>query len=174
MRGEQCSLVPTTALVAKANALGLLRFVDGSPLLDSRGLLGAAEGRALMVDLLAPHIQERGSDVVLGGVANSGSVLGVLLAERLTLDFVNVLVDGPRKRGLRRQLEPEHPLEGRDVVLVDNWVSSGASLLEAARLIRSANGAVAGALTVSASSKFATESFPIPVHLGIPLMWLIK
>lgn len=174
MKAVVCD-VPTSAdQISIALDLGILRFVEGAPLVDSRGLLGSSSGRSLLVSAMARHVAEFGAGVVVGGVANSGSVLGVLLADQLGLDFVNVLVDGPRARGLHRQLEPEHDFAGRSIVLVDNWISSGTSILEAARLVATRQGHVAGVLSISASPKFLIERFPLPVHVGIPLVCLTK
>lgn len=168
-----CPMPPDPHLLRRVVGLGLLRAVDGQPLVDSRGLLGTAEGRWVMAAALAQHLDELPDDVAIGGVANSGSIVGLLLADRLDLDYVNVLVDGPRSKGLRRTLEPEDGLLGRPVVLVDNWIATGSSLLEAARLVEDRGGFVVGVFTISASLAFNGGGFPLPVHEAFPLAGLI-
>lgn len=169
-----CRVGVSQAIVDEGLRLGILRHVDGEPLIDSRGLLGTGAGRTLIIRALSRHVREFDSGIVIAGVANSGSILGALLADRLGLAFVNILVDGPRSRGLHRQLEPDHALSGHPVLLVDNWIASGNSFRDAARLITDAGGDLVGAVTVSASTTFVPGNLPFDLHVGIPLTSLIN
>lgn len=69
-----------------------------------------------------------------------------------------VLDRGARQRNLVGSLAAQHPLEGRKFVLIDDVVTTGATLVEAARAIRSGGGevlfAVALANTIRLSDDF--------------------
>lgn len=169
-----CSLADSKPILEESLRLGILRQVEGDPLVDSRGLLGTPVGRSLIVRSLARHALEYDSDVAIAGVANSGSILAAILADRLNRSFINLLVDGPRKRGLSRQVEPENIVAGQPMLLVDNWITTGSSLQSAARLVVDAGGTVVGAVVVSAKQGFLPESLPFPLHVGIPLAGLLE
>ncbi len=65
-----------------------------------------------------------------------------------------------RLRNARGTLQARHPLHGVDVLLIDDVVTSGATLLEAARAVREAGGAVIGAAALAATPLRHPENRP--------------
>lgn len=147
--------------------------VNGSEktVVDARGCGTKPVVRNLIEEGLAANFYEiKDNGNMFGGVANSGTVWAALLGTRLCLDFCNVLIDGPRKTGLCRQIEPDTVM-GRQIVLVDNWVGSGRSLLQGARIVARHGAEVAGAIVISAPTDFVSFSTPEFGDLPLRVLW---
>ncbi len=145
----------------RAVALGILRVAqpmgarfpgrNGAPgvpyIADIRGALAELELRRLIVAGLVRSFQRDFSmaDMVVG-VAKAGISWGTLLAWELGLPAAIVHLDGPRKSGLQRQIEGS--VDGRRVLMIDNLTRTQSSLIDAARIIESDRGVIAGAMTI--------------------------
>lgn len=157
---------------ASANAavlLGLLRFAPagdvfpgrrGAPgvpvLADVRGSLSNMPLRNLIVDELAAILATAfPSAEVVAGVAKAGICWAAMLADRTGLPAAVVNLDGPRGSGLQREVEGD--VAGRRVVLVDNLIAFGGSLLQAAKIAGSVGGNVIGAMTIIADPGAALD-----------------
>lgn len=168
-----CTVRAADATVRQALRYGLARWLpDASdPIVDARGALGAPPMRRLVLCELERHLAEIPHPEILAGIADSGTPWAALLAERTGLAFTNLLIDGPRRSGLTRQLEPDHDLTGKRAVLVDNWISTGASLASAAALLHQGGSHVVGVLTVSQAR--TAYHHDLAVHVAFPLDQLI-
>lgn len=168
-----CTVRPTDATVRQALRYRLARWLPDTadPIVDARGALGCPPLRTLVLAELERHLAEIPRLEVLAGIANSGTPWAAVLAERTGLAFTNVLIDGPRRSGLSRQLEPDHNLTGKRAVLVDNWINNGGSLARAAALLHQAGSQVVGVLTVSQARR--THHHDLAVHVALPLEQLI-
>ena len=149
------------AFAEAAVALGILRVAqplharfpgrNGAPgmpfIADVRGAPADLDLRRLIVREMVRRFRRdfETADMVIG-LAKAGIAWGMLVAWELGLPAGVVHLDGPRKSGLRRQVEGS--VTGRQVVLIDNLTCTHSSLITAARIIESEGGAVAGAMTV--------------------------
>ncbi len=163
-----CSLNSAGDLLVKACGVGLLRESHDGLVVDARGALGLQEGREVVLAGLSRHLAELPTAVVIAGMADSGTPWAALVAHAHDLRFLNVLVDGPRTRGLRRQLEPDTDLCGAAVALVDNWVQTAATLTTAVHLLRAADAEVVAALVISAAPTTPPAIDNVPVHVAFP------
>ncbi|NRG39946.1 ComF family protein [Rathayibacter sp. VKM Ac-2835] len=133
--------------VAAARPLGaLLRPV----------VLGALDGAPAL--LVAPprsrlrHLR-RGFDPVDLLVRSAGGRLARPLARtRLALDQVG-LARAERRANLDGAFRARRPLRGERILLVDDVVTSGATLLELRRAVRAGGGAVAGAVALAGTPR---------------------
>jgi orotate phosphoribosyltransferase len=153
---------------ALANA-GILkqspRAVDGAEVVvDTRGLGTRPHLEALIAATIATNAVDAGA-TLLGGVANSGTAWAASAARAAGLPHCNVLVDGPRTKGLGRHVEPDD-IAGHRMVLIDNWLSTGGSLRTARRIVESLGATVCGAIVVSA----ATEVIDLD-GLHVAVLW---
>ena len=142
--------------------LGLLRFPDEGQvirgrrgnvkpyLLDTRGAVSNLPLRTLIVDQLSKNLGIFPSCEVVAGIAKSGTIWGAWLAWAKGFPFANVLIDGPRESGLKREVEGE--VSGRKVILVDNWVRTGESLQKAKAVCEQNGAVVLGAISISINS----------------------
>jgi orotate phosphoribosyltransferase len=151
---------------------GFIQWVGGSPLIDSRGILGIPGLRELVVGELVAHVG-REHDVV-AGVANSGVPWAILVAGRLHLPFANVLVDGPRVKGLSRRLEPADGVSGKRVLVIDNWLETGASMRVACEILDQHGAAHIVPLTIAARLEGTRREFPRPLHVAFPVSMLLN
>lgn len=165
-----------------AVGLGLLRFPPPGQsfpgrrggagkrfLVDSRGAGADPRLRALILAELGINLHSLPAPPqAIAGLAKSGMTWGAWLALLTGLPYATVLLDGPRSAGLRREVEGE--IGGLRTVLVDNWVASGASLVQAAEIVGRHGGEVVGALAVSGS---ATPALSFPVRVALDLRSLL-
>lgn len=165
MMSRACTVDPDAAVVSALVALGLVKPSPTGPVVDARGALGDRTMRQLIVSELVRHAREVAPDVV-GGIANSGSAWGLLVADSLGVPFVNVL-EAPREKGLARQLEPSDTCGGRHVLLIDNWSMSGASVESAVGVVLRHGASGATALMVSAPETLPRVS--VPMHVALPI-----
>ncbi|MCK5927780.1 MAG: phosphoribosyltransferase [Nocardioides sp.] len=139
------------ALMAGSGILkpSLLTVDGGDLVVDTRGLGTRPAVEALVSATIASNATDAEVSL-LAGVANSGTVWASLAARAAGLPHCNVLVDGPRAKGLGRRVEPDD-IAGHTVALVDNWVSSGSSLRTARRVVESLGATVRLAIVISAA-----------------------
>ena len=164
---------PDRDLLGEALEFGILqtRLVDGATktVVDSRGI-GTNPGLGnRIVSGMIMNVEALGGDLI-AGVANSGTLLAGLIGHCSGLDFCNVLIDGRRKSGLMREVEPDD-VSGREAVLVDNYLNSGKSLHQAAEILSRHGAEVVGIAVVSAPTDY--ESFTSASLTDCPLrvMW---
>jgi len=143
-------------LAAVVATHGILRpsaeEVSGERLVvDTRGIGTNRFVEDLVVASLAANVIDLGATII-GGVANSGTPWAVTTARHCGIPHCNVLVDGPRQKGLRRHVEPDE-ITGERIVLIDNWITTGGSLLEAERIVTAHGAEVVGAIAVSATTE---------------------
>lgn len=109
--------------------------------INTRGAGALLELRGLIVTALSATALEAPAFDTVGGVAKAGTAWGAWLAWAMDKPFANILLDGPRASGLRREVEGD--VAGRRVLIVDNWARSGASLRAAATVVERAGGITA-------------------------------
>jgi len=112
---------------------------------DNRMFLFSPSNRRLVEDALEDFVRyniKDSSRMVIAGTSTAGIPWGTTLADRLESDFVYVR-DKPKDHGLRNQIEgidPESDLNGRQVLLIEDLVSTGGSSIKAVQAIRDAKG----------------------------------
>lgn len=128
-------------------------------LMDVRGASSNVPLRGVLLGALANELSRFPLDAVIGGVSRGGYVFGSMLAVVAGRPFAGVLPDGHRASGLQRAVEGM--VVNRRVVLVDNVVTCGGSLLEAAGHVAAVGGTVVGGLVIGFYE--APPSLPFPV-----------
>jgi orotate phosphoribosyltransferase len=151
--------------------LGLMKFAPaGQPfpgrsgasakpyVLDTRGAGSHLQLRELILEELLKQAQALPRFEVFGGISKSGTVWGAWCALRENMPFANILLDGARASGLQRDVEGD--VAGRHILLVDNWIHSGDSIIKATEVVRRAGAVPVAALGVA---RHGDVSLPIPV-----------
>lgn len=128
-------------------------------LMDLRGAASVLPLRGILLEALAADVAGYPAEVSIGGVKSGGYVFGAMLALMSGRPFVGVLPDGPRSSGLQRAVEGE--VCSRPVLLVDNVVTCGKSLFDAAGHVADAGGTVAGALVIGFYDTPPRLPFPV-------------
>lgn len=147
-------------------ALSLTRFLATRLALSGHALLSASTGRTagrevslVPVPSAAAAVRQRGFDATTAlarGAARRLETVHPVRVERLLQQRRGVLDQSglsaeQRAANLRHGFRLRGPGTGRPVVLVDDVVTTGASLAEAARVLRAARIEVLGAATVAAT-----------------------
>ena len=114
---------------------------------DNRLLLGYPALRQEVVRQMAGHIEYHGwKPERIAGTATAGIPHATLLADRLDLPLLYVRSQ-PKKHGRGQQIEG--PLQtGERVVLIEDLISTGGSVLKAAEALRKAGAHVEGVLAI--------------------------
>jgi orotate phosphoribosyltransferase len=129
-------------------------------IVDVRGAISNLRLRHLILGELGLCMATEFPDAeVVAGMAKAGISWAAMLAERRAMPAAVIHMDGPRASGLQREVEGE--VAGSRIVLLDNFVSSGESLHQAAGIARRAGARVIGAITIFADQ---SPSLPIPVR----------
>lgn len=150
---------PTSAAVARAlleieavkiNVNDPFTWASGlrSPIYcDNRKTLSFPHIRKLIRVSLAQSVRENfsGADVV-AGVATGAIAHGLMVAEELDMPFVYVR-SSPKSHGLGNQVEG-HLQKGKNVVVIEDLVSTGMSSLAAVEAIRQSGGVVTGMVAI--------------------------
>ena len=164
---------PDRELIPGALEQGILqsREVGGviTTVVDSRGSGTNRELRRLIVRGMIMNVEALGGDLV-AGVANSGTLWAGLVAYQADLDHCNVLIDGPRRSGLRREIEPDE-VAGRRAVLVDNYVRSGESLRKAEEILSRHGAEVVGIAVISAPTDYVSFTSSNLSACPLRVMW---
>lgn len=123
---------------------------------DNRRLLSFPLVREAVADALTAAVRERFPTAeAVAAVATAGIPMGALIADRLGLPFAYVRAK-PKEHGMGNRIEglvrPE-----RQVVVVEDLISTGGSSLDAVEALREAGAAVAGLVSVFTYGFPATE-----------------
>lgn len=149
-----------SAHTKEALAQGIMRFPrDGEViigrrgipkkyLLDVRGAGTNLELRQLIVTELIKKLGLFSGFSTVGGVAKSGTMWGAWVAWQMQKPFANILPEA-RSSGLKRDVEGE--VEGRDVILIDNWVRTGDSMRKAIETCQGNGGRVVGVAGIASA-----------------------
>lgn len=114
---------------------------------DNRSTLSYPEIRKLLKDSFAKVITEKyGKPDVIAGVATGAIAIGALVADVLDLPFVYVRPK-PKEHGLGNMIEGKVPT-GKNVVVIEDLVSTGKSSLKAVEALRNANVNVLGMVAI--------------------------
>jgi orotate phosphoribosyltransferase len=118
---------------------------------DNRRLLWEPEARSIIREGFVELLKDRGlKPEVVAGVATAGIPHGVLLAEALSLPFTYVRAKA-KGHGRGNQIEGlpgPAGYEGRSVIVVEDVISTGRSVLQAIEAIKEAGGKVSGCLSI--------------------------
>ncbi|WP_062059948.1 orotate phosphoribosyltransferase [Aquimarina longa] len=114
---------------------------------DNRITLSYPEIRKYLSKNLADFIKkEYGKPDVIAGVATGAIGIGMLVAEQLDLPFIYVRPEA-KKHGRKNQIEGIIPV-GKNVVVVEDLISTGKSSLNAVKALKEANANVAGMVAI--------------------------
>jgi orotate phosphoribosyltransferase len=122
---------------------------NGRPLpflIDSRGAGTDIPLRNMVVEGLRVRLQDMPQFDVIGGISKAGTIWAAWLAWVEQRPYATVILDPPRQSGLQRAVEGE--VAGKRVLLIDNWVRSGASVVKAIDVVTQAGGVAVGALAI--------------------------
>jgi orotate phosphoribosyltransferase len=139
-------------------------------LVDSRGSGTNLTLRRMIVNALTESMFNLPECDVLGGVANSGTQWAAILSYKLNIPFANILKE-PRKSGMKRQIEGD--IYGKKVVLVDDWMNTGGSILKAVETVKAHGGVPVGMLLI-AGEEAVQHDFEIPYSFAISTQLLIE
>ena len=164
---------PDRDRIPQALELGILlrRRIDGviKTVVDSRGSGTKPALHALIVYCLDMSFAVLGGDSI-ASVAHGGSSWAAVAGYSSGRSFCNVLVDGPRGSGIRREVEPDD-IAGRSAVLVDNWLRTGASLERAAGILKRHGTHVVGVVVISAPTDYVSITSPHLHRCPVRVMW---
>jgi len=114
---------------------------------DNRLALSFPEIRNNIKQALSSVIRQEFRDVeAIAGVATAGIPQGALVADNLSLPFIYVR-SKPKGHGLTNQIEGKI-IEGQNVVVVEDLVSTGGSSIKAVEALRNAGIKVLGMISI--------------------------
>jgi len=114
---------------------------------DNRMTIGFPEVRENIYNGLATLIKEHYDDVeIIGGVATAGIPHAAWVADLLKKPMIYVR-SKPKDHGAGRQTEGA-AVSGKKVVLIDDLISTGGSVLQAAEAVRAEGGKVIGVIAI--------------------------
>lgn len=110
---------------------------------DNRMFLGNPKHRELITQGMVEAIGDIPlKDLVIAGTSTAGICPGLKVADALGLPFIYIR-DKPKDHGLKNQIEgidAEKDLEGKNVILIEDLISTGGSSVSAVAAIRKAKG----------------------------------
>ncbi|WPQ67687.1 orotate phosphoribosyltransferase [Weissella paramesenteroides] len=132
---------------------------------DNRKTISFPDARRIIIDGLAALIKEQYPNVeVIGGVATAGIPHAAWVAEKLDLPMIYVR-SKPKDHGTGKQIEGLLAA-GQKVVLIDDLISTGGSVLGAVKATKAAGGEVLGVAAIfsyelpAATMNFAQAATP--------------
>ncbi|USS87997.1 orotate phosphoribosyltransferase [Fructilactobacillus hinvesii] len=154
--------------IVQLQANQTFQFASGihSPIYtDLRLTVSYPKLRSNIADALARLIHAQYPDAtVIGGVATAGIPHAALVADRLDLPMVYVR-SKPKDHGTGKQIEGKIS-QNDQVVLIDDLISTGGSVIKAAQAVQKAGYQVAGVVSIfsygfpDAEQNFATAHIP--------------
>ncbi|GAA4111937.1 orotate phosphoribosyltransferase [Aquimarina addita] len=126
---------------------------------DNRITLSYPVIRNYLRENLAKFIEETyGKPDVIAGVATGAIGIGMLVAEQLNLPFIYVRPEA-KSHGRKNQIEGIIP-KGKNVVVVEDLISTGKSSLNAVKALREAEATIKGMVAIfDYGFDIATENF---------------
>lgn len=113
---------------------------------DNRLVLSYPDIRRLVIEAFAAKAKGFGEIDAIAGVATAGIPHGALLAEKMNLPFIYVR-DKAKGHGRQNQIEGRIE-EGGKVLVVEDLISTGGSVLKAVDVLRQANVEVMGVIAI--------------------------
>lgn len=113
---------------------------------DNRMVLSYPDIRRLVIEAFAAKAKGFGEVDTIAGVATAGIPHGALLAEKMNLPFIYVR-DKAKGHGRQNQIEGRIE-EGKKVLVVEDLISTGGSVLKAVDVLRQANVEVIGVIAI--------------------------
>ncbi len=114
---------------------------------DNRITLSYIETRNFLSKEMAKIIKEKyGKPDVIAGVATGAIAIGILVAQELEVPFVYVRPE-PKKHGRKNQIEGFLE-EGKNVVVIEDLISTGKSSLDAVKALREAKAVIKGMVAI--------------------------
>ena len=114
---------------------------------DNRVTLSYPSVRNFLKEKLAKLVEEKhGKPDAIAGVATGAIAIGVLVAQELGVPFVYIRPE-PKKHGRKNQIEG-HLENGKNVVVIEDLISTGKSSLEAVKVLKEADATVKGMIAI--------------------------
>ena len=114
---------------------------------DNRKILSYPLIRTFIRHEFVNKIEEQyGKPDIIAGVATGGIPIGALVAQEMNLPFIYVRPE-PKGHGLNNQIEGVYE-EGRNVVVIEDLISTGSSSLKAVSALRKAGVKVKGLVAI--------------------------
>jgi orotate phosphoribosyltransferase len=134
---------------------------------DNRLTLSYPHIRSYIKNAFLSLIQANYPDVeLIAGVATAGIPQGAMLADALNLPFAYVRSE-PKKHGLGNQIEGKIQ-QGQKIIVIEDLVSTGGSLLKAVEALREAGGKILALLSIMTynleQAQKAFELAQLPFH----------
>ena len=106
---------------------------------DNRMLISFPDVREIIVDAFCEIVKEKNPDYV-AGTATAAIPWAAFVAQKLSLPMVYVRSE-PKDHGAGKQIEG-HLDQGKNVVLIEDLISTGGSSIKAAEALRNEGGAI--------------------------------
>ncbi|MDG3141479.1 orotate phosphoribosyltransferase [Streptococcus suis] len=114
---------------------------------DNRVTLSYPETRTLIENGFVATIQEKFPDVeVIAGTATAGIPHGAIIADKMNLPFAYIR-SKPKDHGAGNQIEGR-VIKGQKMVIIEDLISTGASVLEAVKAAQKAGVRVLGVVAI--------------------------
>ncbi|MCR8969770.1 orotate phosphoribosyltransferase [Facklamia sp. 7083-14-GEN3] len=133
---------------------------------DNRLIISHPQSRQLLIEAMVAAVKENFAEVeVIAGTATAGISHAAFLAQALNLPMIYVR-SSPKGHGMHNQIEG-HLSPGQKVLMIEDLISTGGSVIKAAHAVQNAGGQVIGALAIfnylleAGRQNFAKESFPL-------------
>ncbi|MGX7108700.1 orotate phosphoribosyltransferase [Facklamia miroungae] len=133
---------------------------------DNRLIISHPASRKLLIDAMVQAVKENFADVeVIAGTATAGIPHAAFLAQELDLPMIYVR-SSPKGHGMHNQIEGRLK-PGEKVLMIEDLISTGGSVIKAAHAVQNAGGQVIGALAIfnylleAGRQNFAKETFPL-------------
>ncbi|MGF3072070.1 orotate phosphoribosyltransferase [Facklamia sp. P12945] len=133
---------------------------------DNRLIISHPQSRQLLIEAMVAAVKENFAQVeVIAGTATAGIPHAAFLAQELNLPMIYVR-SSPKGHGMHNQIEG-HLNPGQKVLMIEDLISTGGSVIKAAHAVQNAGGQVIGALAIfnylldAGRQNFAKESFPL-------------
>ncbi|MCP9615053.1 orotate phosphoribosyltransferase [Levilactobacillus brevis] len=151
-------MIPAEQIATDLLTIGAVTLAPNHPFLwasgmqapiytDNRRTIAFPQVRAHIADGLASLIKHRyPTATVISGVATAGIPHAALVADRLSLPMSYVRAK-PKDHGKGKQIEGQMTASDR-VVLIDDLISTGGSVLAAAKAVRKAGATVLGVVAI--------------------------
>ena len=126
---------------------------------DNRIILSHPKSRSSITNFFVEIIKDKYPSVdIIAGVATGAIGIGMLVAQKLNLPFIYVRPE-PKKHGRKNQIEGEVSKD-KNVIVIEDLISTGKSSLNAVKAIREAQLNVLGMLAIfNYGFKISNENF---------------